>query len=343
MSTRIRFAAGALMLGGLGLMVSPLAASAHTGSLFTWGYHYDEGSELAEMGFATVSTTNAGLTPLTEHADTDVDGAEICDETGWAVGSDEGGAFVVTWDHDTGATGTPVALTADPLDFDDALSVTADYAWAADSLADCTRLAYVSFTVEFGEFDTQVVLTVSYVNADGSTVPIVFLDPDVEGDSIDWNGIATDPLSGTTYLFADIDAQPYFVVLDIEARNVGPFQVMNGAVAAFDSDGFPVEADFQPDGVLWMIYGVWNLESYRLVRFEPGADLTTAEPTDLGTVWGIDVEAWYTGDTVLTYDPYVPVLPATGGAPLPVLAAGGMLLLAGVGVLALGVRSRRTA
>jgi len=342
MSARIRFAAGALMIAGLSLVVSPLAASAHTGNLYTWAYQYDESSERSELGFATVSTTDASLTPL-ERVNVDVAGAEICEETGWAVGSDEGGAYVVDWDHETGAVGTPVALTADPLDFDDALSVEADEAWAADSLLDCARIAYVEFTVQFGEFDIQQVQTVSFVNADGSTVPIVFLEPDVEGDTISWMGIATDPLSGTTYLFAQIMDLPYVAVLDVDARTYGPLQVMAGAVAAFESDGFGVEADFQPDGVLWMIYGVWASETYRLVRFEPGADLVTAEPTDLGELRGDAYDAWYSGDTVLTYDPYVAVLPATGGAPLPVLAAGGLLLLAGAGVLALGTRARRTA
>lgn len=342
MSARIRIAAGALMVAGLGLLTAPLPASAHTGALFSWGEHYNSENQDEWYAFGTVSGTDASFALLPEPQNLPIwtTGAEICDESAWAVGMFDDEPVRFTWDHDTGAISEPVGLTADPVDFPDAQAVTVVETWAADSLDDCVGIAYVAYNVVYGPENNVDVLTVAYVNPDGSTLPITELPRDFEQDFVDWMGIATDPTTGTTYLFGQIGNESFYSVLDVDSGITSLPIALAGIQEHFDSSGLPIEADFEPDGRLWLLYQVNALETIHLLTFDPGADLS-AGPTDVGAVTPVNLHEWFMGNTVLTYDPYVPVLPATGGVPGGALVAGAALLLAGAAMAGLSSRARR--
>lgn len=330
----LKVAAGILMVGGLGLVTAPLAASAHTGKLFTW----------SNPSFVDISQTNASLTPLAV-VEPNVTGADICDELSWAVSDESQGtndSYVLPWNHDTGTTGTPVLLTADIADFDGAVDVDVADAYAADSLpgADCRKIAYVRYLVDDGENETTP-LFVSYVDlTTGLTRPIIELPELSDGSFISWNGIATDPVTNNTYLFARFQGSPYLSYLDIAAGEQSELLFMEGLFDYFYESGGDIrEADFQPDGKLWMLYGSDQAETWFLVSFPPNSDLEVTEPTEIGEPNAGDPPIQYSGATVLTYDPAA--LPATGGAPLGLIVVGGALLAAGAVVAAFGSRSVR--
>lgn len=333
----LRLAAGALMVAGLSLVAAPLAAAAHTGNLYTWAYPV----ESRGAGFAIASQTDASLTALTMDNDLNVNGADICNDEGWAVTSDN---EVASWNHDTGVPGTPIALSADTADFvadfPDVESVTIENVFAADSLADCSKIAYIDYFVDEGDSDTEGIW-VAYIDAGtGETTPIAQL-PEISGDgSILWQGIATDPVTGSTYLFAQWQGGVYFSILDLGTGAASSLAAMDGLMDSFESGGRPYEADFQPDGKLWLIWQVNQLEAYDLVSFAPNSDLSLAEPTDVGDPNAGNPPIEYSGDNVLTYDPKA--LPATGGGvPVGLLLVGGTLFAAGLALVA--VRRIRTA
>ncbi len=335
---RISVAAGALIVAGFTLLAAPLSAAAHTGQLFTWAQDGDLG--LPPQGFAHISQSDASMQFVGTPQVTDgyVTGADICDENPWAVGYGvEEEAVAMTWDHDSGTVGSPVPLVADVADFPDAVSVIVDAVWSADSLDDCTKLAYVRYSVEYAATQVEV-YTVSFVDlATGAVTPIDELPTDVADLPIEWRGIATDPTSGTTYLFLQINSEPYFEVLDVGTGTRSERTLMVGVLIEFESSGSVVAADFEPGGVLWLSYGVNNQEAYHLLSYPSAAVLSSAEPADIGVINtasdGVSVRV----PEALTYDPEA--LPATGAAPIGVLAAGGALLALGA-VLA-GVAGRR--
>lgn len=327
-----RLAAGILMVAGLGLIAAPLAASAHTGKLFTWAYEeIDDETDYA--GFASISQTDATQTFLGAQGETEfaARGADICpNEDTWGVGAAPETPVLVTWNHDTGATSIPFPmLNTNPGFFPGAVIQFVNQVWSADSLSDCRKLAYVEYYVEF-EQGSETVLTVSYVDpATGGATPILLL-PEAQGDTdLFWHGIATDPTTGVTYLFFQFDGLPYFAELDLADSSITGGTLMEGLVEFFESDGAVAEADFQPDGKLWMIYDANpDAGAYRLLSFVPGADLSAAPPTVIGPV-NIDSDAglYNPFPDVLTYDPEA--LPATGAAPIGFLAVGVSLVIAG--------------
>ena len=310
-----RLAAGILMVAGLGLIAAPLAASAHTGKLFTWAYEeIDDETDYA--GFASISQTDATQTFLGAQGETEfaARGADICpNEDTWGVGAAPETPVLVTWNHDTGATSIPFPmLNTNPGFFPGAVIQFVNQVWSADSLSDCRKLAYVEYYVEF-EQGSDTFLTVSYVDpATGGATPILLL-PEAQGDTdLFWHGIATDPTTGVTYLFFQFDGLPYFAELDLADSSITGGTLMEGLVEFFESDGAVAEADFQPDGKLWMFYARSRmLAQYSLISFcrAPTSRRSTdgrrcgrhrARRRPLQPVPGL-----------LTYDPAA--LPATGG------------------------------
>ena len=335
----LRIAAGTLMVAGISLIAAPLAAAAHTGHLYTYVLN-DQGTA---GQFATLSTTNGANTPLAAApVNRYVDGADVFNEVAWSVedvSSEAVDSSVTTWDHNTGALGAPIPLTANATDFGAADEVEVLEVWAADTLADGRKLAYVRYEVTESETTIEP-LYVAFIDiATGATVPIVQL-PEISGESpISWNGIATDPLTGVTHLFAGFQAYSHVSSLSIADAQITPLEPLDGLNGLFNqSTQFPTEADYQPDGKLWLLVGVNGLEAYQLVSFAPGSDLTTAAPTVLGDP-NQNVVSFYFGATVLTYDPAA--LAATGGTPLGLLVPGALLFAGGLALLA--IRRTRSA
>jgi LPXTG-motif cell wall-anchored protein len=334
-----RLAAGTLMVAGLTLLAAPLAASAHSGNLFTWAYLDAEGDE--PSGFATISQTTALSTTLgaQEVQEMAADGADICtDETAWGIADLEQAVALYTWDHTTGVVGLPVPPVATLADFPGAETVSVEGIWAADSLPGCVKIAFVEYQIDYPEDPTDLITTVSFVDvATGDVHPIVEV-PTLNGqDLIEWEGIATDPTTGFTHVFAYYLGTSYYAFVDIPDGEISELRAMAGVPPVLSNPGAPGEADFQPDGKLWMFYS--QPENYSLLSFAPASDLTTAVPTVVGDANGTGPNGEHLHTTwTLTYDPAA--LPATGGElPLGLLAVGGALVLAGAGLAA--VRQRR--
>lgn len=337
--SKLRLGAATLMVAGISLAAAPLAAAAHTGHLFTWAY-----SETSNAyGIADISTSDATLTQLHPAGlEQYVSGADICNEQAWAViwgNADNEIPGVAQWNHDTGVIGEKHTITANIADFPGSSDVDSTETWAADSLADCSKLAYVRYDVLKGETTTGP-LFVSFVDdVTGLSKPVTELPEIADGLVIDWNGIATDPLSGVTYLFADFNGLAHFATLNVSTGAISTLQPLDGVAEYFESSIGVQEADFQPDGKLWVLVWVDEFDEYQLVSLAPGAALLTATPTEVGDP-NQDGVNFYNGDYVLTYDPEA--LAATGGGvPLGLLVPAGALFLAGLALVA--VRRVRSA
>lgn len=341
-----RFAAGTLMVAGLALIAAPLSASAHTGKLFTWAEE-DVDDETTVQGFAEFSQTTAAMTFLGAQEETDLHatGADVCsNEEAWGVGYVSEPAVLYTWNHDTGELSLPAPPSVTNMEFFiDATSIAVNQVWSADSLADCTKLAFVEVRVSYEQGDDQFYVTLSYVNPSNGDVTIIMtMPPEGAGESeLRWHGIATNPLTGATYLFFTADGDPAVVQAFLDPPDLGAGLMMTNLLDFFEDDGDVVEADFQPDGTLWMTYevGFDDGSDYRLLKFAPGANLIIDDPTDVGPVnFGPD-GVYSSYPEVVTYDPFA--LPATGPAPVGLLAVGGALLLGGFAIAAVGTRIRR--
>lgn len=332
-----RLAAGSLMIAGLALIAAPLSASAHTGKLFTFAEQYVDDTTVV-TGFAEFSQTTAAMTFLGSPSDAQLysSGADVCtSEEAWGVGYIARQPVIYTWNHDSGVVGAPSSPTVtNPDYFSEATSVTVNQLWSADSLPDCTKLAYAAVQVSYEEGDDDFYRTISYVDPATGGVTVIMTLPEEGGNAepLRWHGIATDPLSGATYLFFSVGQDPAFVQLFLDLPDLGPGLLMTGLVSFFEDDGAVAEADYQPDGTLWMTYEVGFDEGndYRLITFAPNADLPVDEPNVVGPI-NLGPEGVYSiYPEVVTYDPYK--LPATGGAPLGLLLVGGLLVLGGVAV-----------
>ena len=330
-SSPLRMSALGLFAAGLLVATAPLSASAHTGSLFMWAYTGDESA-----GFASVSKTDAALT-LLEQQPTDllVVGAEICEETGYAVADDP--ETVLTWNHTTGVPGPAVDLVPTMADWPEAGAAEVNGIMELDTLADCTLLAIALFDVWYEEGDPETFLAVSVVNpVTGVTSPVALLDNESD---VDYRAIATDPITGVTYLFLrGDDGLPYFSIVDVVAGTVSAPTVMAGVADYYEGEEFQLGSDFDSAGVLWAAFGVAAFEEIRLVALTgPAAALGTTVPSDRGEVSPLVIVPY-----ALAVDPD-PALAATGltDSGLPLLGA----VLLGAGMLAVVVahRPRRAA
>ncbi len=320
------------------LLLSPVAASAHTDNLYTWAFDPQEDTG----GFATTSKTDAALTLLpADTVDTtdQVTGMEICDEVGYAVaGSFEGTRTVMTWDHTTGAVlSGPVPITIDSGEL-------VQYVQELDTLADCT------------------VITILGYDSDGSGVAIAKVDPTTGVATIlvelpvfeteSYTGLATAP-DGTTYVFVSVGDYPNVALVDFETGTIGTPVLLNGLSTYFDSSGFTHGVDFDAAGALWAITGVDAEQRYHLVSFAADASIPSATPTDSGP-YSFEVPPFVDSPIPLTteglaptpvapvtpVEPAKPVLAATGSEMPLGLAAGALaLLVAGAAMFAVRRRS----
>ncbi len=319
----------------LGLAAVPAAATAAGTTLYTWAYN-PVGTDVG--GFATTSTTDAALALL--GADTlaamYASGTEVCGGTGYAVGEIDGGdsddtPVVATFDVVTGAiTSGPTALTiADGTVFD---------VWEADTLADCTLLTIADLG---GDTDGYAVVE---VNPATGVVEIVASLPDIA--EVEYSGLATDS-TGTTYVFGDVDDEPWFTILDLGTGTFPEPTIMAGLMDYYESDGETFGVDFDAAGVMWIVMAVNQEEQYYLNSFAAGADLALADPVSIGVLpyYNNPNQLQISSPIPLAAGPTPPPTPqlAATGAELPIaaLALGGLLAMAGT--VALVAARRRTA
>lgn len=341
-ASRSRIVAAALIAGGLVIAAAPMSAAAHTGKLYTWMIQEIEPQEEYLTGFADLSQTDASTAFLPVQTDIPqlANGADICaNGDAWGSLGGESAPALFTWNHDTGALGaTSAPFLTNPEFFPGAFAISSVQVVSADSLADCTKLVIGFYEVEWEEGgDDELLIALSSVDpATGAVTAIVSLS----GAAELWRGIATDPVTGVTYLFFRFESDPYYTVLDLSTPAVSEAVPMQGLSEAFEDGGQVLEADFQPDGKLWMLYDS-NLTStdVKLLSFAPGADLAAAVPTTIGSI-NDDPSAGlfnFAAD-VLAYDPQL--LPATGGTPTGMLAVGAALVLAGAVIAVMRRRPR---
>jgi hypothetical protein len=317
-----------------GLALVPAAATAAGTTLYTWAYN-PVGTDAG--GFATTSTTDAALALL--GADTFAamyaSGTEVCGGTGYAVGEIDGGdsddtPVVATFDVSTGAiTSGPTALTI--------VDGTVTDVWEADTLEDCTLLAIAGLEGDYAG------VAVVEVNPATGVVEIVAELPEIE--DVEYTGLATDS-TGVTYLFGDVESQPWVTVLDLVIGTFPEPSLMTGLANYYESGGFTLGVDFDAADGLWIVNGVDAEEQYHLTSYASGADLALDEPVDIGIL------PYYDNPNQLQISspiplaagptpPPTPVLAATGSTvPIAAIALGGLLAFAGVGAL---VAARRRA
>lgn len=315
-----------------GLALVPAAATAAGTTLYTWAYN-PVGTDVG--GFATTSTTDAALALL--GADTlaqmYASGTEVCGGTGYAVGEVDGGDLddipvVATFDVVTGAiTSGPTALTI--------VDGTVTDVVEADTLADCTLL-----TIAFVEGD-YTGLAVVEVNTATGVVEIVAELPPI--DEVDYTGLATDS-TGTTYLFGNVDDQPWVSVLDLVTGTFPEPSIMAGLINFYESGGFTLGVDFDAADGLWVVNGVNAEEEYHLSSFASGANLAVDEPVDIGVLPYYDTPNQLRISSPIPLaagptPPPTPQLAATGSTvPLAAIALGGLLGLVGAGALVMARR-----
>lgn len=325
-------AAGA---AALALAAVPAAATAAGTTLYTWAYN-PIGTDIG--GFATTSTTDATLALL--GADTlatmYASGTEVCGGTGYAVGEIDGGdgpdtAVVAVFDVVTGAiTSGPTALTIADGTVVDVVE--------ADTLADCTLL---TIALLGGDYEGTAVVE---VNPATGVTEIVAELPDIA--EVEYSGLATDS-TGVTYLFGNVDDEPWVTIIDLGAGTFPEPSLMTGLMEFYESFGFTMGVDFDAADGLWIVNGVNEEEEYHLSFFSAGADLAADEPIDIGVLPYYD-----TPNHLQVADPIplaagptpapTPQLAATGAElPTAALALGGVLAL--VGAVALVATRRRAA
>ncbi|MCU1513050.1 MAG: hypothetical protein JWO10_140 [Microbacteriaceae bacterium] len=345
MSTARPFLFAVAAFGALALVAVPMAAHADTQDLYTWAYTTDEHND---GGFGTVSKANAAITLLPTHTLAESphsSGMEICKDQGYSVSSDAGQPTLRTWDHTTGALGSKVGLFVDPGTDNLALQEVGDL----DTIAGC---ALYATAVVSGDQAGTTGAVVAIDVATGKVTPVATFP--VNGETT--SGIATDPVSGVTYLFTapTTNNSPEFTsysVVDLTAGTVSTPVPMTGIAGAFGgSTNFAWAGDFDAAGTLWIVIGIDNLEEYHLESYVAGADFATATPQGAGILPYQGVGPLVTEPIPLAAnDAADPIAPAAAvpalantGTEFPTGLVLGMLLLVSAGAALTLIGRRRT-
>lgn len=312
--TTARFSLASALIAGLALTgaVAPASAAGEVDGLYS-----------ATGGlFVQLDKTTAAPTPVgSDYDEFDFESVEVVNGVGYAVGEyfDETEEVeipaVFTWDITTGAVLSVVATT-----FEGDLYGTS----ALDTLADGTLLTYISVA------DDEWVASVNPVT--GALTPLVNLD-EFEDTPI-FEGIATNPVDGVTYLLSDYDdGMPGMLAIDFATGTLGEYIALEGIQATVGA-GYINEGDFDAAGVLWFTYS------------GAGVSRTNDAPVDVAT------EATELGDPEINSSaitvgsgsaiaPAAPQLAATGLELAPV--AGGAAILFALGGALLLARRRAQA
>lgn len=338
--TSTRVAVGALIATGLAVAVAT-PISAHTGNLFTVTFPGDTGP--AGSLFATISASDASLSPLAggPSATKYADGVEIANEVAYAIlgvdddDNDEEPVQLEVWDHNTGAVLSSVEVT---LDLAGAFLLDA---YGLDTSPSGTLLAFGDLQIGNGEFPVFSSWVIEIDPTTGIATPIIDLAGLEPAPNIDLNlyldSIATNPVTGETYIFYDYDQDEQFAaLLDLTAGTYGPQIALTQIVDDLNL-GYFGGADFDTAGTLWFLYAVDGGDG-------PGAGGLASASGPISS----ELSAVSSGETSvsqnLAYDPYAapePVLAATGSEVSAVGVTASAFALAALGGALLFVSTRR--
>ena len=254
-------------------VIAASPASAHTNNMFTL-IRYDEAT--ASTGFATYGKADGVATYLGETFSanrTYIAGIEVFDEKGVVLGAQDVG-FVQSWDHTNGTVGTALVtyVTVPGAEFDVEIN---DFV-GLDTLNNGTTVT-VLYYGEQAESEGPFVdyFAVASVNVGtGEMIPLVGISDALRIEDFfgyEPTGIATDPLTGITYVFLQNEAdEPFFLSVDVAAGTVGAPTLLQG-------DGFEAGridgVDFDADGTLFFNYENYPAERIELLKL-------TARPAD---------------------------------------------------------------
>ena len=284
--------------------------------------------------FGTASKTDAALTALPEpfSSESFPSAAELVGEVGYAIISgetDSGWAtWLLTWNPDAGAITGEMQLSTSPtgVPFGPGQSGYFELEYnGLDSLADGTLRSTLCLAADDGDGGSDSGCYVVTLGTDGSVAVVADITFAVEALEEFPTSLATDPTSGTTWVFLDA-ANPF--ALPVTGSTSGTLTELAGIGAAYGPTS-PLGADFDSTGALWIAIEVDGVEDEALMFFPAGTDLATTEPANIGFFPGDGVE--FVAEAVLTLADLPPGLPGTGST----IAAAG-IAIGGVGVLVVG-------
>jgi hypothetical protein len=351
----IRIAGAALAASGAATLalLAPAASAAVLGDV-VYLVGAALGGEGAPAQFGTASKADASMAALPStwipSGDTAAPtAAEIVGESGWAIAPSEVPGYALQgWDVTSGAflSTIPISIGASPLLFppgpDGYVQVSV---FGLDSVGGVLQTGVCLATI-YADESTEAGCFLGTLGTDGLFTATVDLDPEDLLETIP-TSIATDPISGTTYVFLMNDDN-YSSALVVSGGVVVDWIDLVGLETAVQSSNFPLGADFDGAGTLWIVFGINNLEEYHLFSYPTGSSIESTEPTDIG---GLDYGTtlnFVTSAALTVGDPVAPTVPAASAAPaLPgtgssgtdataaVLGAiGGVMLVGGAIVLA---------
>jgi hypothetical protein len=241
-----RAAIAGLALTAMGLVAASPAA-AHTNNIYEFIQYNDTTSDVDTQSFATIGRTDGVATSLpTSYVNEffDLAGAELFDERGTFIDNDgEEAWYLHAWNHITGEIGLPLELYVDAEDSGltrvvelDTLNDGTTITFAEYFIANGTSAAIMSIDLSSGEL-TELVSLSDLVYFETQYLP---------------TGIATDPLTGVTYVFLINEVeQVFFITLDVAAHtHSAPVQFTDASFAVGVISG----VDFDADGTLWFNY-----------------------------------------------------------------------------------------
>ncbi|MDH6180268.1 hypothetical protein M2152_000450 [Microbacteriaceae bacterium SG_E_30_P1] len=284
-------------------------------------YSTSSPGEGAANGFVQLDKTDATATPVGPVSDTYFFlSVEVVNGLGYAIGYEadaEDAPFqVFTWDITSGAVLTAVVATA-PIDGEFSLEA-----------LDTTNAGVLLTYLQSGDIEWLA----SIDPATGVVTPLVDLDTAPDGRIFE--GIATNPVTGVTYLLADYDdGIPAYSSIDIATGGFGE-SVFFPQFAETLGSGWFSEGDFDATGTLWFTYsgdvGVARTDG----PAEVGVDAVELGDPDIVS------KAITIGQTVVAPAPAPePQLAATGFPVAPVVGGAAVLLAAGLGMIVLRRRA----
>lgn len=310
--TTARFSLTAAVIAGLVFAgaVAPATAAEEGIGLYS-ATDPDTGAD----AFVSLSTTDATATQIgASHEGLWIVSVEYADGIGYALTGvgDEYIASISTWDVSTGMLLSTVPLSVSDDNFDSVRD-----AYALDVRTDGVLLTIV---VLDDDTDWGERWVASIDPATGEVTPLVELPA---GDVTPYyEGLATNPVDGVTYVFFDYDeGMPYMVVVDFTTSSLGAETELQGIQDSLGS-GWISEGDFDATGTLWFTY------SGGVSRTDGDLDIAT-EATRLG-------DPDITSKAIAVGPPYAPPAPQladTGLEVAPLLAGAAALLTLGGALL----------
>ena len=265
-SLAARAGIAAVTLTALGAAAATPAA-AHTNNMYTYVYPTE-----AQNGYVTYSKTDgttAFLSPTSpDRNEFQIVGIEVANEKGVELFGTEEGWRVGLWDHSTGEIQPPVDVTLPGADLLQVIGL--------DTLNDGRTVTLVSFEINFGE-DSEVFWAVAELSpTTGVLTPLVDVSS-VMGDGPEiyfyFTSLATDPLSGITYVFLrqDDTSAVYFLPVNVAGNSAGTVTQFTGTGFA---EGHIDGSDFDADGTLYFNYEDATAESDSFSLSKLGAPST---------------------------------------------------------------------